>query len=75
MNQKEMDRILNQIAKSHQTTPQIIRKEMEFALVEAQKSTDPATQAKWAAIPRKGEKVTLEEFLEYTVDSITKLRS
>lgn len=75
MNQKKMDRILNQIAKSHQTTPQIVRKEMEFALEEAQKSTDPAVQAKWATIPRKGDNVTLEEFMEYTVDSIIKRQS
>ena len=51
MNRKKMHRILNQIAKSHQTTPENVRKEMEFALEEAQKSTDPAIQAKWAAIP------------------------
>lgn len=40
MNRKKMDRILNQIAKSHQTTPENVRKEMEFALEEAQKSTE-----------------------------------
>lgn len=64
------DKIINQIAAKHHTTPEAVRAEMTLALEEAQKSTDPDIQAKWATIPRKGSTPTLEEFLEYTLQRI-----
>lgn len=32
---------------------------------------DPKIQAKWAAIPKKGEKITLEEFVAYASSKIS----
>ncbi|MBQ6999628.1 MAG: hypothetical protein IJN67_01110 [Oscillospiraceae bacterium] len=60
-----IDKIIQQVAKKHHTTPEIVRKEMELAMAQAQKSTNPKVQALWAAIPHKGEQITLEEFIEY----------
>ena len=65
MSKRKMKRILEQIARDNYTTPQIVKKEMQAALDEAQSSTDPIIQARWNSIPHKGEKITLEEFLEY----------
>lgn len=57
--------ILEELARKNHTTPEQIRKEMQFAIKEGQKSRDPFIQARWAAIPRKGKELTLEEFVEY----------
>lgn len=45
---KKIDFILSRIAAEHHTTPENVRAEMEKALQEAQQSTDPEIQAKWA---------------------------
>ena len=63
-----VDNIIKKIAKQQHTTPERIRKEMEKAMEEAKRSQDPAVQARWAAIPRKGTDVTLEEFLTYVAE-------
>ena len=57
--------IFAQIAKKNHTTPEVVRTEMQYAMDMAMQSLDPAVQARWAAIPRKGDKPTLEEFVCY----------
>ena len=57
--------ILKQLARKNHTTPGHIRQEMQFAMDMAMASPDPAVQARWTAVPRKGEKPTLEEFVSY----------
>ena len=58
-----VDQLIAQVAREHNITPEHARAEMEKALMAAQQSKNPATQAKWAAIPKKGKFVTLDEFL------------
>ena len=70
MRKRTMKRILEQIALSNHTTPEIVQKEMQAALDEAQASTDPVIQARWNSIPHKGNRVTLEEFLEYAANRL-----
>ena len=60
-----IDEIIQQIAKEHHTTPEIVRREMEFSMKEAQKTTNPRAKALWASIPHKGDDITLEEFISY----------
>lgn len=67
MKQTKFEAILEQIAKSEHTSPEHVRQEMQKAMDLAMASTDPAIQAKWAHIPKSGEKLTLEEFVEYLV--------
>ncbi len=73
MKAKELNTILEAIAKENHTTPEIVRSEMEAAMKAAQKSCSPQAQAKWAAIPRKGAEITLEEFIEYCTDRLRAL--
>ncbi len=42
-----------------------IRKEIDLAIVEAMKSTDPDVQARWKEIPSAGEVPTAEEVMLY----------
>ena len=65
MDKAKMERIVNRIARENHTTPEQVYQDMQEALDIGQASTDPAAQARWRTIPRKGEKVTLEEFLDY----------
>lgn len=37
---------------------------------EAQKNATPEIQAMWAAIPRKGNKITPAEFVEYVAEQV-----
>ena len=65
MKQAKFQAILEHIAKAEHITPEQVRHEMQKAMDTAMASTDPAIQAKWARIPKSGEKLTLEEFVEY----------
>lgn len=71
MTRKEADRILLKVAQENHVSLDTVRKEILLAMEEAQKSTDPQVQAKWASIPRKGSEITIEEFLEYCVAQIS----
>ena len=70
MSKRRMRRMLEQIARDNHITPQEVRKQMQLALDEAQSCPDPVVQAKWHSIPHKGEKVTLEELLEYASNTL-----
>ena len=65
MKKEEIDRILQKIARDNHTTVQEVRRKMEFAMQVGQSSTDPAVQALWRSIPRKGSQLTLEELIAY----------
>ena len=67
MEKDKFNRVLEEIARNHHTTVQEVRKEMEFAMQAGQSSPDPAVQARWNSIPRKGDKLTLEEFIDYII--------
>ncbi len=68
----KLEQLLQQIAKENHTTPQIVRKQMEEAMLMGQQSKDPIVQARWAAIPKQGDTLTLEEFLDYMVNTVQK---
>ena len=67
-----LDQLLKQIAKENYTTPQVVRKQMEEAMLMGQQSKDPIVHARWAAIPKQGDTLTLEEFLDYMVNTVQK---
>lgn len=60
-----LNKIIKQIAKQNHTTPEKVRREMEAAMEAGKRNPDPATQARWAAIPHKGSEVTLEDMIYY----------
>lgn len=65
MKRDKFDTILEQIAKKEHTTKAHVRQEMQKAMDLAMASPDPVIQARWARIPKAGEKLTLEEFVAY----------
>lgn len=67
MQTKKFQEILNKIAKEHNTTPEDVYTEMQLAIDAAYNSPDPEARAKWAAIPKKGDKTTVEEFIDFSV--------
>ena len=75
MHPTSLDHILTQIAHQHHTTVDVVRREMYEAMQIAQDSTDPAIQAKWDTIPRKGKEITLEEFIDYLIKEIQSSQS
>ena len=68
MDCKRINDILETIAIVHHTTVDEVRKEILLVMEEAQKSQDPLVQARWAMIPCKGEKPTIEELIIYISD-------
>lgn len=70
MKDKKVESILQQIAKSHGVTVSHVRKEMQKTMDEAMATPDPIAQAKWAAIPRKGCKPTVDEFIIYMASKL-----
>lgn len=65
MHKRQLHKKLETIARNNNTSAENVRKEMLFALMMGQSSNDPAVQAVWESIPRKGTELTLEEFLDY----------
>ena len=72
MKPSNFEAILERIAKTEHTTKEHIRQEMQKAMDLAMASPDPLIQARWARIPKSGEKPTLEEFVEYIATQIHK---
>lgn len=54
---------LKQLAKQEGVSVETVRHEIEIAIAEARKSTDPKAQAFWKTVPRKGEYPTPEEVI------------
>lgn len=65
MTKAEVNRILLKVAQQNNVSLETVRKEIRFAIDEAQNNTDPNVQNRWASIPHKGDKVTVEELLAY----------
>ena len=73
MIKKEVEQILRQIAEKHRISAETVRSEIIIAMEEAQKNADPQVQSTWASIPRKGESITIEEFLVHMRNQIKHL--
>lgn len=67
MADSKFEDVIAQVARKHHTTPDHVRAEMQYAMDMAMQSPDPVVQGKWASIPRKGDRLTLEEFVYYLV--------
>lgn len=65
MHERQLCKILATIARKNNTYAENVRREMLLAMKIGQNSKDPAVQAVWESIPRKGAELTLEEFLDY----------
>ncbi len=65
MRQQYFERMLEAVAKKEGLSKEQVRREMQEAMDEAMNSPDPMVQMRWRFIPRKGERPTLEEFVEY----------
>ena len=65
MQKRELNSILTRIAVENNTTVREVRREMELAMQAGQANPAPAVQAMWNSIPRKGPRLTLEEFVAY----------
>ncbi len=71
MEQTGFEQILRQMARAGNTTPEKIRQEMESAMTSALQNPDPMVQQMWDSIPRKGDTLTLDEFMEYLIQQNT----
>jgi len=67
VNEEKFEWVLEVIAQHNGITKEQARKEMQEAMEEGMRCPDPDVQQRWAQIPKQGEKVTLEEFVEYII--------
>lgn len=65
-----IDEIIKQVAKVHNTTPEEVYAEMQIALDAAFQSSDPEVQKEWAKIPFKGNHPTPEDVITYLVSQL-----
>lgn len=63
MNVVKAERALKQLAKKEGVSVETVRHEIEIAIAEARKSTDPKAQKFWKTVPHKGEYPTPEEVI------------
>ena len=68
MEKKGFKQILAQIAAANHTTPEEVRQRMEAAMASALRNPDPLVQQMWDSIPKQGQHLTLDEFMEYLID-------
>jgi len=71
MKKSKVTKTLELIALVHGVSTAEVRKEIRLALDTGWESPDPAVQAYWAKIPRKGKKPTLEEVILYMADRVS----
>lgn len=67
MHNTAFERILQQIACANQVTSAEIREQMQLAMDAAMANPDPAVQAMWNSIPKRGARPTLDEFMDYLI--------
>lgn len=72
MEQEIFDRMLAQVAAAYDTTPADIHVRIMCAISEGQQSCDPQVSALWASIPRTGDALTPEDFVEYLARTLQK---
>ena len=65
MNTSDAARVIKNLARQNGVSVGEYRREIELALADSMASSDPAVQAYWAGIPRKGKRPTLEEVAVY----------
>lgn len=53
MKKQRVDDIIKEVAQMNHTTPENVRRQMEDAIEQAQKSTDPTAQAYWLPCPAR----------------------
>lgn len=58
-------RSIEKIAVKEGTTPEMVRKHIQLAMLNGLISDDPKVKAEWAKIPRAGEVPTPEELIAY----------
>lgn len=58
-------RSIEKIAAKEGTTPEMVRKHIQLAMLNGLISDDPKVRAEWAKIPRAGEVPTPEELIAY----------
>ena len=68
MQDSAFNRILTQISRASHVSASDLRAKMQLAMEAAMANPDPVVQDMWRSIPKKGEKPTLEEFMEYLID-------
>lgn len=68
MQNSGFDLILGKIAQANQTTSAEVREKLQLAMEAALSNPDPNVQAMWSSIPRKGDHLTLDEFMDYLID-------
>lgn len=60
------------VAKKFGTNPRNVRKEIQKAIDEAIASPNPEIRAYWENIPKKGNKLTPEEAIEFLANELKK---
>ena len=60
-----IDEIIKQVARLHNTTPEEVYAEMQIALDAAFHSSDPEVQKEWKKIPLQGKHPTPEDVIPY----------
>ena len=65
MRKLKFELMLAEIARRNGTTKEQVRREMQIAMESGMNSADPLVQQRWKRIPKQGEKLTLEEFVDY----------
>lgn len=58
-------KIIKKVARMHKVSEEEVREQLLFAMRVAASDPNPAVRARWAAIPKKGETPTVEEFIQY----------
>ncbi|CUX24872.1 hypothetical protein BN3590_00412 [Clostridium sp. C105KSO15] len=61
-------RAIKNLAKQKGISEGEVRREIEIAIAEGMKSSEPKALAFWETIPRRGEKPTPEEVIAYIAD-------
>lgn len=70
MNTEKAKNALKKLAKQKGVSEATVKHEIEIAIAEAMKSTEPQAQAFWKSIPHKGERPTPEEVITYIADMV-----
>lgn len=67
-------KLLEEIAKKQNMTPEQVEKEIRIAIREAMKSKDPKAQMLWKRISPDGKEPSIERFLQCVVDMLEERR-
>ena len=70
MKKDNFSHMLEQVALAYNTTPEAIFSKITLAITEGQQSRDPEVLALWATVPRAGDILTVEDFVEYLAQTL-----